>query len=969
MISEEEILNFMRETAYKPMTYQELEQHFGIDQAQDFKEFVKLLNAIEQDGKIILTRTNRYGVPERMDLIRGRVQAHAKGFAFLIPDDRDHPDVYINANDLKSAMNGDIVLVRVTSKSAAGGKLEGEIIRIVKRAITQVVGIFQNNEAYGFVLPDDKRINRDIFIPKNAFNGAVDGEKVVVRIVNYPEGRSAAEGEVAEVLGHKDDPGVDIISIIRKHQLPEAFPEEVLAEAEQAPDSITDEEIVQQGRRDLRNKTIVTIDGEDAKDLDDAVNVELLPNGHYLLGVHIADVGYYVREGSELDKEAYNRGCSVYLVDRVIPMLPHRLSNGICSLNPQVDRLTLSCEMEFDENMKVVNHDVFTSVIRTKERMTYTNVRKILEDEDPELMERYSDLVDTFRLMKELALKLRGNRMRRGAVDFDFQESKVIVDEKGKAVDIVKRERSIAEQMIEEFMLAANETVAEHFHWLKVPFIYRIHENPDPERLQNFLAFAENFGFHVKGRGNSIHPRALQGLLEDIQGTKEQTVISTMMLRSMKQAKYDAETSGHFGLAAEYYSHFTSPIRRYPDLAIHRVIREVIENKGTLSNKRQEYLASRMPDVAQQSSERERVAVEAERDTDQLKKAEYMLDKVGEEFDGMISSVTNFGMFIELENSVEGLIRLSALTDDYYHFNEQVMSLIGERTSKVFRIGDELKIRVARVNMDDHTIDFELIDMKPRKEGDRGGRPAGANGGFGRGPGRGGNKNGARGDKGASGKTTGGKIGSNSRGTKAPGAHGGGKKKAMNMGNNTAVNGAATDAGSKPSEGRSTRGKGKSGSFNNRKGNKDVVFKPVNDNVVVAEGTKTATPSENTKPASRGGAPRREGGNSGNKDKGAGRKRDRGPGAPAGRYDALQTTRGPGFAFGSGKGGYGAGASSEPTRNDSSPSNGNSRKPSGRGGIFLGGEATPGSGAGGNTRKRPAREEQGKTNETSSEEK
>lgn len=972
MISEEEILNFMRETAYKPMTYQELEQHFGISQAQDFKEFVKLLNAIEQDGKIILTRTNRYGVPERMDLIRGRVQAHAKGFAFLIPDDRDHPDVYINANDLKSAMNGDIVLVRVTSRSAAGGKLEGEIIRIVKRAITQVVGIFQNNESYGFVLPDDKRINRDIFIPKNAFNGAVDGEKVVVRIVNYPEGRSAAEGEVAEVLGHKDDPGVDIISIIRKHQLPEAFPEEVLAEAEQAPDSITDEEIVQQGRRDLRDKTIVTIDGEDAKDLDDAVNVELLPNGHYLLGVHIADVGYYVREGSELDKEAYNRGCSVYLVDRVIPMLPHRLSNGICSLNPQVDRLTLSCEMEFDENMKVVNHDVFTSVIRTKERMTYTNVRKILEDEDPELMERYSGLVDTFRLMKELALKLRGNRMRRGAVDFDFQESKVIVDEKGKAVDIVKRERSIAEQMIEEFMLAANETVAEHFHWLKVPFIYRIHENPDPERLQNFLAFAENFGYHVKGRGNSIHPRALQGLLEDIQGTKEQTVISTMMLRSMKQAKYDAETSGHFGLAAEYYSHFTSPIRRYPDLAIHRVIREVIENKGTLSNKRQEYLASRMPDVAQQSSERERVAVEAERDTDQLKKAEYMLDKVGEEFDGMISSVTNFGMFIELENSVEGLIRLSALTDDYYHFDEKVMSLIGERTAKVFRIGDELKIRVARVNMDDHTIDFELIDMKPRSEGSRGrngGRPAGATGGFGKGSGRGGIKNGTRGGKGASGKSVGEKNGSNSRGTKAPGAHGGGKKKAMNTGNNTMVNGATTDAGNKPSEDKSARGKGKSGGFNNRKGKKDVIFKPVGDNVVVAEGAQTATPSENSKPASRGAAPRREGGGSGNKDKGAGRKRDRGPGAPAGRYDALQTTRGPGFAFGSGKGGYGAAATSETARTDNSPSNGNGRKPSGRGGIFLGGEATPGTGTGGNSRKRPAREDGNKNNETSSEEK
>ncbi|NMO97107.1 ribonuclease R, partial [Paenibacillus lemnae] len=755
MITEQNLLDFMRETAYKPMTYQELEQHFGISDAGEFREFLKLLNELEQSGKIILTRTNRYGVPERMDLLRGRVQAHAKGFAFLIPDDREHPDVYIHANDLKSAMNGDIVLVRVSSKSQGGGKLEGEVIRIVTRSVTQVVGVFQNHEVYGFVIPDDKRINRDIFIPREAMNGAVDGEKVVVKLVSYPEGRAAAEGEVVEVLGHKDDPGVDILSIIRKHQLPESFPEEVTEEAEQAPSSITEEEIQQQGRRDLRGQNIVTIDGEDAKDLDDAVNVERLPNGNYKLGVHIADVGYYVREGSALDREAYARGCSVYLVDRVIPMLPHRLSNGICSLNPQVDRLTLSCEMEFNEQMKVVKHDVFTSVIKTKERMTYNNVRKILIDEDPELIERYSDLVDDFRLMRELALKLRDRRMRRGAVDFDFVESKVIVDENGKAIDIVKRERSIAEQIIEEFMLAANETVAEHFHWLKVPFLYRIHEDPDPEKLQNFMAFAANFGHHVKGRGNSVHPRALQNLLEDIQGTKEQTVLSTMMLRSMKQAKYDAESTGHFGLAAEFYSHFTSPIRRYPDLVIHRVIREVFENGNTLTPKRQEYLGEKMPDIAQQSSERERVAVDAERDTEALKKAEYMLDKIGEEFEGMISSVTSFGMFIELENTVEGLIRLSALTDDYYHFDEQHMALIGERTSKVFRIGDEVKVRVANVNMDEHTIDFEMVDMKPRSEGgSRGGKRGGGTGGGGRGFGGrdGGARGGAKGGKRGGGK-------------------------------------------------------------------------------------------------------------------------------------------------------------------------------------------------------------------------
>jgi ribonuclease R len=714
MCTEQELLDFMRETAYKPLTYQELEKHFGITDAVEFKEFLRLLTAMEQEGKILLTRTQRYGVPERMNLLRGRIQAHPKGFAFLIPDDKEHPDLYIHANDMKGTMNGDIVLARSTVKNEQG-KMEGEIVRIVKRAVTQVVGIFHNHESYGFIVPDDKRINKDIFVRGEGFKGAVSGQKVVANIITYPEGRSAAEGEIIEILGHKDDPGVDILSIIRKHGLPESFSADVLAEADAAPDAISDDEIARQGRRDLRDKVIVTIDGEDAKDLDDAVNVERLPNGNLLLGVHIADVSYYVREKSKLDEEAYNRGCSVYLVDRVIPMLPHRLSNGICSLNPQVDRLTMSCEMEFEPGtMKQVRHDVFTSVIRTTERMTYTNVRKILNEEDPEVTERYAGLVDTFKLMREIALALRELRIRRGAIDFEFQESKVIVDEQGKAVDIIKRERSIAEQIIEEFMLVANETVAEHFHWLKVPFIYRIHEEPSAEKLMTFMQFAGNFGYAVRGKGNTVHPRALQTLLDEIQGTKEETVLSTMMLRSMKQAKYDAEPLGHFGLAAEYYSHFTSPIRRYPDLAIHRVMREVLENGGTLPEGRFDSLTSRMPDIALQSSERERVAVDAERDTEKLKKAEFMLDKIGEEFTGMISGVTSFGMFIELENTVEGLIRLSDLTDDYYHFHELHMALIGERTSKIYRIGDEVKIRVARVNMSDHTIDFEMMDMKSR---------------------------------------------------------------------------------------------------------------------------------------------------------------------------------------------------------------------------------------------------------------
>lgn len=717
MINESQLLEFMKEIAYKPMTYQELEQHFQIQDAQDFKNFLKMLVTLEEEGKIIRTRNERFGIPERMNLLRGRIQAHAKGFAFLIPDDAEHPDLYIHANDLKSAMNGDIALCRITSKSEAGGRMEGEVVRIVQRAITQVVGVIEHHEAFAFVIPDDQRINRDIFIPKGKTLGAVTGQKVVVDIKVYPEGRSAAEGEVVEILGHKNDPGVDILSIIRKHQLPEQFPEEVMQEAMAAPEVITEEEITGQGRRDLRNEVIVTIDGADAKDLDDAVHVKRLENGNLLLGVHIADVGYYVKERSALDQEAYRRGCSVYLVDRVIPMLPHRLSNGICSLNPKVDRLTLTCEMEFDaETLKQVRHDIYTSVIRTTERMTYTDVRRILlaNEEEPELelKQKYAHLLDMFELMEHLAMRLRKQRMKRGAIDFDFQESKIIVDDQGKAIDIVKRERSVAEQIIEEFMLVANETVAEHFYWLKVPFLYRIHEDPDQERLQTFMIFAANFGHVVKGKGNSVHPRALQTLLEKIQGTKEETVISTMMLRSMKQAKYDSQSLGHFGLAAEYYSHFTSPIRRYPDLVIHRIIREVIENGGQLSQQRHEQLSTRMPDIAQQSSQRERVAVEAERDTDKLKKCEYMLDKVGETYTGIISSVTSFGLFVELENTVEGLIRLGDMTDDYYNFHQEHMILVGERTSKIYRIGDEVEITVNRVNMSDHTIDFVFAGTK-----------------------------------------------------------------------------------------------------------------------------------------------------------------------------------------------------------------------------------------------------------------
>ncbi|MGX1901564.1 ribonuclease R [Thermolongibacillus altinsuensis] len=698
----------MKDEAYKPLTVQELEEAFGIEDAVSFKELVKTLVALEEQGLIVRTRSNRYGLPEKMNLIRGKVTGHAKGFAFVVPEDPTLDDIFIPPSELKNAMHGDTVLVRVQPKTT-GARQEGTIVRILERGVTEVVGTYTESKNFGFVIPDDKKIVNDIFIPKHATNGAIEGHKVVVRLTTYPEGRMSAEGEVIKILGHKNDPGVDILSIIHKHGLPLQFPEDVIAHANSIPDEITEEDL--KGRRDLRNEMIVTIDGEDAKDLDDAVTVTKLENGNYKLGVHIADVSHYVTEGSPIDREAYERGTSVYLVDRVIPMIPHRLSNGICSLNPKVDRLTLSCEMEIDQQGNIVSHEIFESVIRTTERMTYSDVNKILVDKDEELRKKYEPLVPMFETMAELAEILREKRMKRGAIDFDFKEAKVLVDETGKPYDVILRERSVAERLIEEFMLAANETVAEHFHWLNVPFIYRVHEDPKPEKLQRFLEFITNFGYIVKGTANQIHPRALQEILEAAKGQPEEMVVSTVMLRSMKQARYDAESLGHYGLATDFYTHFTSPIRRYPDLIVHRLIRTYLIN-GQLDEQTQQYWAEKLPDIAEQASNMERRAVEAERETDDLKKAEFMEDKIGMEFDGIISSVTNFGLFVELPNTIEGLVHISYLTDDYYHYDEQHYALIGERTGKIYRIGDEITVRVINVNKDERIVDFEIVGMK-----------------------------------------------------------------------------------------------------------------------------------------------------------------------------------------------------------------------------------------------------------------
>lgn len=701
------LLDFFSKDDYKPLTVGEIEDKFGFEDAEEFKELVKTLVRMEGQGLVVRSRSNRYGLPERMNLLRGKFIGHAKGFGFVTPDVEGMDDVFIPPHEINGAINGDIVLIRVL-KESFGDRREGTVTKVVERGQTSFVGTFQANRGFGFVVLDDKKLPMDIFIAKGDTLGAVDGHKVVVEVATWPEDLKSATGYITKILGHKNDPGVDILSILYKHDIPPEFPDEVIAAAQRVPDEITEADLV--GRRDLRHETIVTIDGADAKDLDDAVTVTKNVDGTYKLGVHIADVSYYVTQGSVIDIEAYDRATSVYLTDRVIPMIPHRLSNGICSLNPQVDRLTLSCEMIIDANGNVVAHEIFQSVIKTTERMTYKDVYKILEEQDEALIERYEPLVPMFKNMAELSGILRRKREMRGAIDFDFKESKVIVNEEGWPVDIELRERTVAEKLIEDFMLAANETVAEHFHWMNVPFLYRIHEDPKPEKLQRFFEFVTNFGILIKGTGNTVHPKALQDVLKAIEGMPEEPVISTMLLRSMQQAKYYPESLGHFGLSTDFYTHFTSPIRRYPDLVVHRLIRTYLINKDT-SRETIAQWSMAMDEIADHTSERERRAVDAERDTDALKKAQYMSDKIGEEFEGIVSSITNFGIFVELPNTIEGLVHISNMTDDYYRFDDRQMIMIGERTNRQFRIGDEVTVRVANVIIEESSIDFEIVGM------------------------------------------------------------------------------------------------------------------------------------------------------------------------------------------------------------------------------------------------------------------
>ena len=702
----ERLLDYMERSAYKPMLKKELMDAFSIDKNQR-KEFGEALKEMEKEGYIIQTKTNRYAVPERLDLVVGRLEVFPKGFGFLISEKKDSEDLFIPPGAMNGAMNNDRVIGRIESPKTETSRAEGEIIRIIKRGNKEIVGTYESSKNFGFVIPDDKRIQQDIFIPKGKEKGASTRQKVVCQIVKWPEGRrKSPEGKVSEILGYQEDKGVDILSIIKQHQLPLEFQKNVLSEAEGLKDEIPKAEL--QRRKDLRNHTIVTIDGADAKDLDDGVSLEKLNNGNFKLGVHIADVTHYVGEGTFLDEEAMERGTSVYLIDRVIPMLPEKLSNNLCSLNPNTDKLAVSVFMEIDSKGNVQKEEIFESVINSKERLVYEDVSDILEEEDQELMKRYKDYLGMFDAMKELSQILRKKRMDRGAIDFDCPEARIILDDEGNPVDIEEEERRIANRIIEEFMLVCNETVAERYHWLEIPFLYRIHQEPDLEEIQEFNRFIYNFGYKIKGIQNEVHPKALQEINEKVKGKKEEKMLNTLMLRSLQKAEYSADNIGHFGLAADYYSHFTSPIRRYPDLMIHRIIKWHL--KEELSKNLSKKLEKNLPKIADQSSTREREAASAERETVDLKKAEYMSNKIGEEFEGVITSLTSFGIFVELPNTIEGLIRLSSLTDDYYHYDRENQQILGERRKKRFRIGDSLLVKVAKVNVMEGEVNFTLVN-------------------------------------------------------------------------------------------------------------------------------------------------------------------------------------------------------------------------------------------------------------------
>lgn len=701
----ERILAYMESEGYVPIKRRDMRAMLSVPQ-EDREKFESLINELIAEGRVFETKKGKLASPKDLQMATGTFIGHARGFGFVTPD-AGGEDIFIPASETMGAMQKDRVLYKVLHKAEKGKKADGVIVRILERGQQRIVGTFEaGSKGYGFVVADDKKIAKDIFISRENTKGAVTGHKVVVEITDYGEDRRNPEGKVIEILGHINDPGVDILSVIRRYELAVEFPEEVYAEIEHLGTEVAEAD--KKGREDLRDLLTITIDGADAKDLDDAVSLKRLGNGNFELGVHIADVSHYVRENTALDKEAYARGTSVYLVDRVIPMLPHKLSNGICSLNPHVDRLALSCLMEVNGRGEVVSHRILESIINSDYRMTYTAVREILEDGTPALLEQYAEILPMLEDMEELRQILGEKRRKRGSVNFDLPESKIILDENGKPIDIKPYEKSIATNMIEEFMLVCNETIAENSFWQEMPFMYRSHQEPDEDKLEKMEQFLRGFGYYLRKKDGEIHPRELQKVLQKAEETDEERIITRMVLRSMMQARYTAENGGHFGLAAKYYCHFTSPIRRYPDLEIHRMIKKMLH--GELDEKASAYYRRKMPDWAKHCSKQERVAEDAERDTDALKKVEFMEDKVGQIYEGIISGVTNWGIYVELPNTIEGMVALSQMDDDYYEFDEKKMLVFGKRTKKSYRLGDKVVVSVAKVDRMMGTIDFAFAE-------------------------------------------------------------------------------------------------------------------------------------------------------------------------------------------------------------------------------------------------------------------
>lgn len=683
----------------KALSVHEIEDKLGITDVDGLKKLLKDLNDLEDNLSIYRTNKNNYMLFTNSHLKIGKMIGNKKGYGFV--DIEGDEDVFIPISNMNGAIHGDKVIVEIISKK--GLDLEGRIVKIVDRKFKQMVGEFYYSNGVPKIKLDESKLNIDIIIDKNKTMGAMDGHKVLIKIREKLKG-NCYKAEVMKILGHKNDPGVDILSIVNKYGINDVFSDEVMSEVDKLPNEVSLEEM--EGRRDLRGKEIFTIDGDDTKDIDDAISIEILDNTNYKLGVHIADVSYYVRENTKIDEEAYDRGTSVYLADRVIPMLPHKLSNGICSLNPNVDRLAISCEMEINHKGEVVSYDIFESVIRSRKQMTYKCVNKILEENI--VPDGYEPYVDSLQKMLDLSKILRDYKTRRGCIDFNIEEAKIIVNEKGEAIDVVLRNRGVGEKLIEDFMIAANETVASCIYFMELPFVYRIHGEPNEEKINSFLKFISILGYKVNGKIKEITPKEMQKILEQLKDKKEFSILSKLLLRSMQKAVYDKTNIGHFGIASKCYTHFTSPIRRYPDTTVHRLLRTYLfEHK--IDNDTIEYWDNKLPFLTEHSSNKERDSIECEREVDDMKKAEYMEKHLGEEYDGIISSIMSFGIFVELPNSVEGLIKLEDLTDDTYTFDEATFSLRGVKNKRGFRLGDNIRVKVKAANKETKTVDFVVV--------------------------------------------------------------------------------------------------------------------------------------------------------------------------------------------------------------------------------------------------------------------